>query len=72
MKKFLKISLLISLFSCERVRDYQCVCYYNKNTDSVKYELYNVKNKKSLAESYCYSLTNTYLNDSTHYCEISE
>lgn len=70
MKKLLKISLLISLISCERVRDYQCVCYYNINTDSVKYELYNVKNKKSLAESYCSSLTNYHIQN--NYCEISE
>ena len=57
MKKLISILFLVTFISCERVRDYQCVCYTNLGTDSVSYEIYNVKNKKSMAEYYCESLS---------------
>lgn len=57
MKKLIIIISVITLISCERVGDYQCVCYKNVGSDSTSYELYNVKNKKTMAESYCKSLS---------------
>ena len=58
MKKNIHIFLLLlTLFSCERTQNHKCVCYDNIGTDSTTYETYNVKNKKTLTESYCKSLS---------------
>ncbi len=55
MKKL--IFLTLTLISCERVQDHTCACYENLGTDSVSYELYHFKNKQTMAESYCKSLS---------------
>lgn len=54
--KILIISLII-LTSCNRIHEYNCVCYDNIGTDSVSYETYITKNKKIMAEQYCESLS---------------
>lgn len=51
MVRFIPIALL--LFSCNRVKQYDCVCYYNIGTDSVSYESYVTKNNKLNAKKYC-------------------
>ena len=55
MKKLIFIIFLVTFFSCERVGDYECVCY--DKTDTTKHETYRVKNKRTMAESYCKSLS---------------
>lgn len=76
MRNLIKISFLVFLISCERIRDYKCICYYKSEQDSIKYETYNVRNKKSLVKSYCKSLEpleNNYnwVNQKVN-CEIQE
>ena len=51
MIKFMFITML--LFSCNRVKQYDCVCYNDLGTDSVSYKSYVTKNNKLDAEKYC-------------------
>ena len=53
MKNLIIISVLLNLFSCNKVKEYQCVCYYGIGTDSVSYESYVTKNNKIDSEKYC-------------------
>ena len=49
--KYFIISILF--VSCNKINQYECVCYDNIGTDSVSYESYVTKNDKVSAEQYC-------------------
>lgn len=57
MSKIKYISIAMLLFSCNRINQYDCVCYNDIGSDSVSYETYVTKNKKAIAETYCQSLS---------------
>lgn len=65
MKKIISILIVIFLtLSCEKIGNYECVCYINNTQE---YDKYSILNKKEESKQYCYSLST----ESTT-CKITE
>lgn len=67
MNKIKYIITLLLLTSCNRINQYDCVCYSGIGSDSVSYESYVTKNNKLDAYKYCDMISTP-----TRPCWISE
>jgi len=67
MNKIKCVLLIMLLVSCNRVKQYDCVCYNGIGSDSVSYETYITKNNKLDADKYCDMISTP-----TRPCWISE